>query len=85
MVVTPAAIPEMGLQAFKEAQTERPGATYLGIPEDMETFFDVDDLLPPSPYDEVDTEPASNQMKRTAEVLQAEKKTLGDREICIRE
>jgi acetolactate synthase-1/2/3 large subunit len=59
----------MVLQAFKEAQTERPGATYLGIPEDTEAFFDFNDLLPLSPYDEVDTEPASNQIKRAAEVL----------------
>ena len=59
----------MVLQAFKEAQTERPGATYLGIPEYTEAFFDLNDFLPLSPYDEVDTEPASNQVKHEAEVL----------------
>jgi thiamine pyrophosphate-dependent acetolactate synthase large subunit-like protein len=42
-------------QAFKEAQTERPGATYLGIPKDTEAFFDFNDPLPLSPDDEVDT------------------------------
>ncbi len=59
----------MVLQAFKEAQTERPGATYLGIPEDTVAFFDLNDFLPLSPYDKVDTEPTSNQVKREAEVL----------------
>ena len=59
----------MVLQAFKEAQTERPGATYLGIPEDTEAFFDLNDCLPLLPYDKVDTEPASNQVKREADVL----------------
>ena len=36
MVLTPAAVPEMIRKAFKLAQTERPGAVYLAVPEDIE-------------------------------------------------
>jgi acetolactate synthase-1/2/3 large subunit len=36
LVATPASVPEMVRKAFKLAQTERPGAVYLAIPEDVE-------------------------------------------------
>src|SRR5215469_14915642 len=36
MVLTPDAVPEMVRKAFKLAQTERPGAAYLAVPEDVE-------------------------------------------------
>jgi acetolactate synthase-1/2/3 large subunit len=36
LVATPGAVPEMVRKAFKLAQTERPGAVYLAIPEDVE-------------------------------------------------
>ena len=35
-MATPEAIPEMIRKAFKLAQTERPGAVYLAVPEDVE-------------------------------------------------
>src|SRR6202142_1422541 len=35
MVLTPGAVPEMVRKAFKLAETERPGAVYLAIPEDI--------------------------------------------------
>ena len=35
-VLTPQAVPEMVRNAFQVAQEERPGATYLAIPEDVE-------------------------------------------------
>ena len=37
-VLTPGAVPEMIRKAFKLAQTERPGAVYLAVPEDVETM-----------------------------------------------
>ena len=37
MVLTPGAVPEMVRKAFKLAQTERPGAVYLAVPEDIES------------------------------------------------
>src|SRR6201998_304622 len=36
LVATPEAVPEMIRKAFKLAQTERPGAVYLAVPEDIE-------------------------------------------------
>src|ERR1700760_3833801 len=36
LVSSPGAVPEMVRKAFKLAQTERPGAVYLAIPEDVE-------------------------------------------------
>src|SRR3984885_9415975 len=36
LVATPGAVPEMVRKAFKLAQTERPGAVYLAVPEDVE-------------------------------------------------
>ena len=35
-VLTPQAVPEMLRNAFQVAQEERPGATYLAVPEDVE-------------------------------------------------
>ena len=37
LIATPGAVPEMFRKAFKLAQTERPGAVYLAVPEDVET------------------------------------------------
>src|SRR5436190_10487751 len=36
LLATPDAVPEMIRKAFKLAQTERPGAVYLAVPEDVE-------------------------------------------------
>src|SRR6516165_2376513 len=36
LMATPGAAPEMIRKAFKLAQTERPGAVYLAVPEDVE-------------------------------------------------
>ena len=36
LIATPGAVPEMIRKAFKLAQTERPGAVYLAVPEDIE-------------------------------------------------
>src|SRR5208283_4866387 len=37
ILLTPAAVPEMVRKAFDAAQSERPGAAYLAIPEDIES------------------------------------------------
>src|ERR1700677_2189404 len=37
LTATPDAVPEMIRKAFKLAQTERPGAVYLAVPEDVES------------------------------------------------
>src|ERR1700728_753063 len=46
IVLTPMAVPEMVRKAFKLAQTERPGAVFLAVPEDIEGLAVTDDLVP---------------------------------------
>src|SRR5690606_21056863 len=63
------ALPEMVRKAFKTAQTERPGAVYLAIPEDVESA-PVGDELRPLPVNVVrPQEPSPSQVARAAEVL----------------
>jgi acetolactate synthase-1/2/3 large subunit len=69
MVPAPAAVPEMLRRAFKTAQTERPGATYLAIPEDVESA-PVPDGVVPLPINRVRAEePSPAQIRRAAAVL----------------
>jgi acetolactate synthase-1/2/3 large subunit len=69
LVATPGAVPEMIRKAFKLAQTERPGAAYLAIPEDVEQAPAQGEPLPvnvPRP-----DEPSRGQVERAAALLQA--------------
>lgn len=68
-VPTARAIPEMFRKAFKIAETERPAAVYLAVPEHIDA--DVTDYdLKPLPRNVVRAEaPAPGQVKRAAEVL----------------
>ncbi|HEY3685473.1 MAG TPA: acetolactate synthase large subunit [Streptosporangiaceae bacterium] len=67
LVPTPEAVPEMVRKAFKTAQTERPGAVYLAIPEDVES---APAHGAPLPLNVVrPQEPAPSQLARAAEVL----------------
>lgn len=66
---TAEALPEMVRKAFKTAQTERPGAVYLAIPEDVETAK-VSDALKPLPVNIVrPQEPSPSQIARAADVI----------------
>ncbi|MCK9249283.1 MAG: thiamine pyrophosphate-binding protein [Solirubrobacteraceae bacterium] len=63
------AVPEMVRKAFKTAQTERPGAVFLAVPEDLEGA-PVDDALRPLPIDVVHpNEPTDAQVARAAVAL----------------
>ncbi|MFA1542745.1 acetolactate synthase large subunit [Actinomadura monticuli] len=63
------ALPEMVRKAFKTAQTERPGAVYLAIPEDVEAAKVSADLAP-LPLNIVRTqEPSPSQIARAADLL----------------
>jgi len=68
-IPTPRAIPEMFRKAFKVAETERPAAVYLAVPE----HIDVDDTdydLKPFPRNVVRPNAASpSQVQRAAAVL----------------
>ncbi len=70
LVATPGAVPEMLRKAFKLAQTERPGAVYLAVPEDVEEADAPAAAHPlhvnvPRPDD-----PSVAQVARAAEILQ---------------
>ncbi len=73
LIPRPEAVPEMVRKAFKLAQTERPGAVYLALPEDVEK------MPVPSGYDPLeinvvrDTSPSPAQISRAAKVLEAAK------------
>ncbi len=72
LVATPSAVPEMVRKAFKLAQTERPGAVYLAVPEDVEEAAAPrrsPDRCPstcPRPED-----PSAAQLDRAAEILRS--------------
>ena len=69
LMATPGAAPEMIRKAFKLAQTERPGAVYLAVPEDVEEADAPAVLAPlrvnvPRPDD-----PSAEQVSRAAQIL----------------
>ena len=69
LMATPGAAPEMIRKAFKLAQTERPGAVYLAVPEDVEEASAPPALAPlrvnvPRPDD-----PSAEQISRAAQIL----------------
>jgi acetolactate synthase I/II/III large subunit len=69
MVLSPGAVPEMVRKAFKLAQTERPGAVFLAVPEDIEGLA-VPDTLQPLPVNVPrPDEPSPSQIGRAAAVL----------------
>jgi acetolactate synthase-1/2/3 large subunit len=69
MLLTPSAAPEMIRQAFKVAQTERPGAVFLAVPEDVEAMPAPADAVP-LPVNVVHADaPSSTQINRAAKVL----------------
>jgi acetolactate synthase-1/2/3 large subunit len=69
IVLKPEAIPEMVRKAFKLAQTERPGAVYLAVPEDVEQLSVPGDSAPLAINIVYDMAPSDSQVKRGAEVL----------------
>src|SRR5439155_19813444 len=67
MMTAPAAAAELVRKAFKQAQTERPGATVLIIPEDVaELSAEGSPLAVNVPRD---PSPSDEQVRRAAEVL----------------
>ncbi len=65
------AVPEMVRKAFKLAQTERPGAVYLAVPEDVEQAAAADGLAPLRVNVPRPDEPSPGQVTRAAEILRA--------------
>src|SRR5579884_250125 len=70
-VPTARAIPEMFRKAFKVAETERPAAVYLAVPEHIDAD-DTDYDLTPLPRNVVRAEaPAAGQVQRAVEILRS--------------
>lgn len=70
-VECPDAVPEMTRKAFKTAESERPGAVFLAVPEDIEAEHPAEPLAPLQ-IDTVHADaPSLTQIARAAEVLTA--------------
>jgi acetolactate synthase I/II/III large subunit len=69
LMATPGAAPEMIRKAFKLAQTERPGAVYLAVPEDIEDATVSGDLVPLRVNIPRADDPSAEQVKRAAQIL----------------
>ena len=69
-VLVPDAVPEMVRKAFKTAQSERPGAVFLSVPEDLEGAAPRSGLGPlPIASPRADS-PSTDQIRRAAAVLE---------------
>jgi acetolactate synthase-1/2/3 large subunit len=71
LVATREAPPEMIRKAFKLAQTERPGAVYLAVPEDIESTAAPQDARPLEVNVPRPDEPSPSQVARAASILKA--------------
>jgi acetolactate synthase-1/2/3 large subunit len=71
LIATPGAVPEMIRKAFKLAQTERPGAVYLAVPEDVEQAAAPGELRPLPVNVPRPDEPSPGQIERAAALLRA--------------
>src|SRR3984957_13653313 len=76
LIATPGAVPEMLRKAFKLAQTERPGAVYLAVPEDVETETAPDKLVPLNINAPRPDEPSRSQLERTVALLENARKLI---------
>jgi acetolactate synthase-1/2/3 large subunit len=70
LIATPNAAPEMLRKAFKLAQTERPGAVYLAVPEDVEKSSAPDGAAPLAVNVPRADEPSAEQVERAVSILQ---------------
>jgi acetolactate synthase-1/2/3 large subunit len=73
LVSAPAAVPEMVRKAFKLARTERPGAVYLAVPEDVEKAPAPADARPLPVNIPRPDEPSPDQVARAVAVLEGAK------------
>src|ERR1700756_1460922 len=69
LMAIPGAAPEMIRKAFKLAQTERPGAVYLAVPEDVEEAPASRSLAPLRVNVPRADDPSAEQVSRAAQIL----------------
>jgi acetolactate synthase-1/2/3 large subunit len=70
-LLTAPAAPEMVRHAFNVAQTERPGAVYLAVPQDVAAMPAAPTLRPLPAHPVHPEAPAADQIAQAAEVLEA--------------
>jgi acetolactate synthase I/II/III large subunit len=75
-VRTPAAIPEMVRNAFKTAQSERPGVAYLAVPQDVEPMAAPSGATPLKVNRVHSDAPSPAQIARAAAALQVAKRPI---------
>ncbi|WP_447876255.1 acetolactate synthase large subunit [Serratia fonticola] len=68
-IFSPESVPEMIRKAFTLSQEERPGATYLAIPQDIEATDMPTHCAAIKPRSLGKTYPAAEQVKKAAEIL----------------
>ena len=68
-LLRPQVVPEAVRKAFKVAQTEKPGATHLDLPEDVADGAAPSDLEPLVPQQPFPTEPLEQQIERAAKII----------------
>jgi acetolactate synthase-1/2/3 large subunit len=76
LILTADAIPEMVRSAFKLAQTERPGAVYLALPQDIEASPMPVEARPLAINVVRDSSPSPTQIARALDVLRAAKRPI---------
>jgi acetolactate synthase I/II/III large subunit len=69
----PQSVPAMIRKAFKIAQTERTGACYIAIPQDLEEMEIPKDTRPLFPSEVYDSAPLPSQITRASEILEKAK------------
>jgi acetolactate synthase-1/2/3 large subunit len=75
-VVTPRILPETVRKAFKTAQTEKPGATHLELPEDVAAEQTDDGTAPLRVQSPHTPEPLAAKVKRAIEIIGAARKPI---------
>lgn len=76
LIPIPGAVPEMVRKAFKLAETERPGAVYLAMPEDVEGAMAPADSRVLRRNVPRPDEPSQRQIERAAAVLSSAKRPI---------
>ncbi len=74
VILTPGAVPEMVHKAFNLAQEERPGATYLAVPQDVEGAAIPANLKPLKPTLSAKTYPAPEAIGEAVKLLRTARK-----------
>jgi acetolactate synthase-1/2/3 large subunit len=75
-ILTPRILPEAVRKAFKTAQTEKPGATHLELPEDVAGEQLIEHFAPLRPQAPFTPEPLAGQVKRAIEIIGAARRPI---------